>query len=286
MSGRVIVSLTSLPSRFEYLTAVIKSLSGQTLVPDRIVLWLCPYYKRLGTACSESSVPSYARRHPLVDVRFTEDLGPITKLLPTMREPLSPDDVIVVLDDDHQVPRRFVEHLVTAARQEPAVFGYRGRVLTPTLRFEDTVLYGAGGGMPLDSREDRRRVDIFTVTAGIAFQRRVIPASIFDFWRKVDEERPDLVNVDDIWLSTFLNVHDIDRFVIKLEGRLKPIGTPQYTVVWRRGWFPWVRIKKTARNSLWAEHETGTANDHAIACFSDTWRDDAMQSDVALGVGA
>lgn len=94
MAPRVIVSLTSIPSRFEKLLGVMKALAGQAC--DEVWLNVPKAYKRFPDW--DGKVP--ASPDPKIKINVCDqDHGPGTKFLGPS-EKLNPEDLIVYVDDD------------------------------------------------------------------------------------------------------------------------------------------------------------------------------------------
>ena len=99
----VIVSLTSIPSRFKTLHLVIKSLFNQTHLPEKIILWLHEDLK--------NKVPKSVLK--LQSSRFEIQYSPLTcshkKLIHTLEN--YPDKAIITCDDDLIYNKEFVKKL-------------------------------------------------------------------------------------------------------------------------------------------------------------------------------
>ena len=122
LPGPLIVSLTSHALRFASLHRTLACLLGQTVTPDRIVLWLGP-----GAAARlPRRVRSLVSRG--LEIREAEDLGPHTKLLPALVA--FPDAFVVNADDDVYYPLDWLEGLAGAHDEAaPAVLCYRAQRL-------------------------------------------------------------------------------------------------------------------------------------------------------------
>lgn len=111
------ISLTTTPSRFYSNTGnedafmnVLRSLSNQTVVPDKIFVSICTKYSRRFTAFNEdidkkTRIEQIKRELPLVEIIDVNDYGPATKLLGLLeynskKRFLLPNDLIIVVDDD------------------------------------------------------------------------------------------------------------------------------------------------------------------------------------------
>ena len=113
--GGVVVSLTSYPGRIYDIHYAVHSLLRQSFRPERVVLWL-----------GEDSFPGREddlpgalldfRRRGL-EIRFCEDLGPFTKLVPALSA--FQGKTIVTADDDIVYPGNWLEALVRARGADP-----------------------------------------------------------------------------------------------------------------------------------------------------------------------
>jgi hypothetical protein len=99
MSNQIIVSITTTPTRLSYLSSVIKSILQQTTKPDKIILNIPNKSKKSGKYYDIDLLKDY-KNHPKILINRCEDYGPITKLIPTLYLDLSPDTLIVTVDDD------------------------------------------------------------------------------------------------------------------------------------------------------------------------------------------
>jgi hypothetical protein len=131
----LVVCLTSLPSRLPHLQATLKSLLMQALLPAEVRVHLPRFSAREGRGYE---VPRWLLGLRCVRVVRCDDDGPITKVLPALREG-PPDQRIVAVDDDRIYLPTLLEDLDRASRQHP-----------------DAALCTCGQIVP-DDRVDRRR---------------------------------------------------------------------------------------------------------------------------------
>ncbi len=116
----IVVTLTSTPSRLPLMGPALKSLLDQTRPPARIVLNLPDFSSREQVAYT---VPEDLKTLKSLQIRRCDDLGPGTKLIPSvLNEP--PDTPLLVVDDDRIYPRWLV------ARYETAMTAHPDRALT------------------------------------------------------------------------------------------------------------------------------------------------------------
>lgn len=106
----IIISLTSSPSRLLQLEPVIQSIYRQDYAISRIELNLPMKYKNK----EEYVIPPFLSKYEKLHVyRQETDIGPATKIVPTLLRYLKDSDVYIVsLDDDHIYPKQIVSTLL------------------------------------------------------------------------------------------------------------------------------------------------------------------------------
>ena len=195
---RIVVSLTSIPDRVGLIGPALRSLVDQTCPADRIVLAWPRRSLRTGEA-----YPSPRDIPPGVEVLECDDVGPATKLLPTLQR--EREALIIVVDDDVIYPFDFIETLLNAHRADPrAAIGYRGWRLEPGRdpRDLDHVFATA-----LKRPED---VDILFGTWGYLVPPGALDAAMHDF----EGYPPETRWVDDVWISGHLARRGVARRVV------------------------------------------------------------------------
>lgn len=103
---KIILSLTSFPSRIEVVGYVIKSLFNQTVKPDRIILWLADEQflnKQLPDLLKELCEKG-------LEIRYCEDLKSHKKYHYALQEQRE-DELVITYDDDIIYPENSVEML-------------------------------------------------------------------------------------------------------------------------------------------------------------------------------
>lgn len=122
---KVIVSLTSIPSRFDKITLCIESLMRQTYKPDQIILYLGK------EKCNENSIPTSIKemKNKGLRIEFREDLKPHTKYYYAIKE--NPNDIIITVDDDIYYHRTLIEELIKSYKKYPnAISCMRAHTIT------------------------------------------------------------------------------------------------------------------------------------------------------------
>lgn len=113
---QLVVTLTSIPPRYQNLPSRFRAIENQTRRPDRVQLTLPRQYRRFpGERPSLPPLPEWVE---VVDC--DEDHGPATKLLPAVHRWLGTPTDLLVCDDDRRQDNRWIERLDTARKQRPA----------------------------------------------------------------------------------------------------------------------------------------------------------------------
>lgn len=121
---RIIISLTTIPSRIDYVPYILGSMLRQTVKPDMIIL-------NLGEELfSNITVPPSINKFESagITIRYVPDLKPHTKYYYTMQD--YPNDIIITVDDDLIYPRDFIEKLYQSYLNHPhAISCYRAHMM-------------------------------------------------------------------------------------------------------------------------------------------------------------
>jgi len=110
----IIVSLTTHGKRIHTVYRAIESLFAQSVKANRIVLYIGNKEYQ-----SEAQLPVVLQKQMKrgLEVRFVDDIGPYTKLLPAMRE--FPDNNIITVDDDIWYPANTFERILKTHNNHP-----------------------------------------------------------------------------------------------------------------------------------------------------------------------
>ncbi|MGB0496844.1 MAG: glycosyltransferase family 2 protein [Rubricella sp.] len=240
---RLVVSLTAIPPRFSLIGPALRSLLSQSVRPDEIALNLPDRYMRFPGHHPDPDVPEGVSIH-----RVGTDLGPATKILPTLRRLEGIDANVVYVDDDMVHDRRLLARLLAgqSGRPDDAICerGANLDVLTglscPPSR---TPLAGRRGGLgggwryrlvrfatlgfakPKALRLHANRpgyVQVAEGFGGVLIRSGMMPREAFD-------PPPVAVPVDDIWLSGMLEKAGVGiwvgpRVAHKQGSRARPVA--------------------------------------------------------------
>ncbi len=100
----LIVNLTTYGKRLKEVKYTLFSLFNQRLKPDRIILWLD---KSLNEESTFKLLDSFVKAG--LEIKFTMDIGPYTKLIPALKE--FSNAILVTADDDIYYPPDWLEKL-------------------------------------------------------------------------------------------------------------------------------------------------------------------------------
>jgi hypothetical protein len=205
-----IVSLTTIPSRIAAIENSLKSLMLQTRAPREIHLNLPHISKREG---APYAVPSWLAALKSVKLVACEDLGPATKLLPTLRD-CDSAQLIVAVDDDRIYPPNLLADLEAAAGRSPGTaLGFSGWVVPPDLTDRPTTLYTNLFQQPPSPIRSVRIVSPVAVDILQGMSGYAVRPCFFDLERLMDYTGapPAARFVDDVWISGHCKV---PKFVI------------------------------------------------------------------------
>lgn len=114
MKSKIVVCLTTIPSRVKYLEATLRSIQNQSIKPSSIELNIPYKYRRSDIGQIElASIPE------AFDIYRCEDFGPATKLIPTLERHPSSDTLIIYCDDDRIYHKDWIKRLVSTYQANP-----------------------------------------------------------------------------------------------------------------------------------------------------------------------
>ena len=196
----IVVTLTTLPSRINRLDLTLKSLLRQRVAPAAIRINVPRESRREGVAYA---IPAWLARLRSVTIVRTGDVGPVTKVLPSLLD--SPaNQRLLVVDDDRVFHPHFVKQFAAWSDRHPdAALAGSGWDAPADLVDRPTTLRATLVGRapaPIKSTRVRgcREVDIVQGVSGYLVRPR-----FFDLAAVVDyANAPEAAFfVDDVWIS-------------------------------------------------------------------------------------
>lgn len=233
---RIIVSTTTTEKRLPLMRMAYESFAKQSIKPEMHILWL-------DKALEGKPLPDFMS-DGYMTVMYTEDIGPATKILPTIKLINDPEAILVTGDDDFGVHEDWLKDLVAAKNKYPdKAVGYRGRAF----RDKNNPSYGLTvlhhrytGDAP---------VDILTSNWGCAYYRGMFDDTIHN-----RSDCPDSKFNDDIWISGWLAKNKI---------RCMRIDQGQHKL--------FINDTMGGIRKLWDINERGPYNNNIINYFKPNW---------------
>jgi len=121
---KVVVTLTTIPTREDSVIKTIESIQRGTVQPDIIYVNLPEWYPRF--KCAPDPNLKTKLEALGVTVNVCKDYGSLTKLVPILDVETDPETLIVVLDDDVSYQPQVIEGLIHGYIQFRTVVGYSG----------------------------------------------------------------------------------------------------------------------------------------------------------------
>jgi hypothetical protein len=111
----IVISLTTSPIRIKYINQIINNMFSQTVQPNKIVLNIPYVFNRTS---EEYNIPDFLN-HPHIIINRCQDLGPITKILPTFNLKFPANTIIISIDDDISYGDNMIETILNYHKKYP-----------------------------------------------------------------------------------------------------------------------------------------------------------------------
>lgn len=196
--SNIIISLTTIPPRFNEINLTINSLLNQKIKPNKIIINIPEKYNNY--TYSDNDLPQYTNEVVIIN-KCQKDYGPATKLLGLSMFDLDDNDLIIVCDDDREYSDDLVENLTNEYNKCP-----------------DGVYTGIGWTSDGLSMNKYIRnsippcIDILAGCCGFLIPRRLCPFNDPDFF--ITDPADAKYYVDDVWISGFLTKNKINIYLM------------------------------------------------------------------------
>lgn len=208
MKERVVISMTTLPNRYDYLLKTLTCLHNQTVKVDAIYLTLPKQAKRSGLYYPE--LPDEIKKLCTV-VHVDLDYGPILKIYGGLMKE-SDSTIIITADDDVVYPSDFVSIFLKKHQLHPncAITGRGILVGLGTFYFGINNLTYIFKGITGFRVYNGRQVDIVQGVSGCLYKRSFFPQNdqLYDKLLKYTKDE-DVFKSDDILISGYLCKNNI-----------------------------------------------------------------------------
>lgn len=217
MDCKIIISLTTIPSRINYIEETLKTLFNQDYPIDHISLALPSKWKREPHRSCE--IPTFISNSSKIKIlQSDKDWGPATKLIPLLQQIKSIEEsientYIVVVDDDRLYPKNMVRSLVEISQKYPqtaiclggSVISYDPERQTHQHKGFSEKIYHSYN---LD--QNNLSVDIMRGQNGFLIKPYFFDDDLYDY----DQAPKSAFFTDDIWFSAYLAKNNINRLLI------------------------------------------------------------------------
>lgn len=218
-----IITLTSYPARIRFVAETVKSLMAQT-IPAKIVLWL----GKDEFPGREKDLPAdlLALRKEGLEIRYTKDVGPYTKLVPSLKA--FPEKVLITVDDDILYPENWLQNLLLAYVENPEMIHacrchqirFSGKKVAPYRRWN----YEAVGLQPSFN-------NFMTGVGGVLYPPHCLHADVFneDLFMSLAPK------ADDIWFWAMAVLNNVKiNLIAKPYNHLKTVpGSQKEGCLWQ-----------------------------------------------------
>lgn len=214
---RVVITLSTLPDRYQKLVKTLKSLKEQDYKVDEIYLSLPTFSVRMNIKYPPLNEEILKLAKP---VYIEKDYGPITKLLGALYSEENSDTIIISCDDDYIYPKNFVSSLIAKHNSFPnSALGSSGMLIKyacPFCAIHPNLSEIQYRIPKIQIENDGRKVDILYGFSGVLYLRGFFPRKEdLNMLLSISMSDQDLFLNDDIVISAFLAKHGIERRIFK-----------------------------------------------------------------------
>lgn len=178
---RCVISLTTTPQRLPFIKDTLVQLTKQTIPVNQVYLHIPRVSKKTG---QPYRVPMAYHQIPGLTIHYCKhDVGPLTKLWPTLELEHDPDTLIFLADDDEWYPPDFFNELYHQALQHPqCALGYRGVQVKPQWTHVN---------------EASTQIDLLETYAGVCYRRGFFDIEKFP----PPSDKSPCFTTDDLWIG-------------------------------------------------------------------------------------
>lgn len=203
---RIVVSLTTIPTREQSLLKTIKSIQSGTVVPDVIYVNIPLTYVRFKEQFDPSVKKELQTMQGVKVNDVQEEHGALDKIIPVLKLEQDPDTCIIIVDDDASYSPRFIEGLVTGYSQFQTVVGYSG------IAYPETAIRLSGQLRYILHQGHGQFSEILEGSFGVLFPRRVF--NNFADVKPMTAENTAMYLSDDYVFSKYLDSQGVNKRVV------------------------------------------------------------------------
>jgi hypothetical protein len=109
---RIVITLTTIPSREESIIKTIQSLLENTVKPEIIYVNMRKYIARLNSEFSPDFREKLTKLSDRIKINESEDYGSLTKIIPIIKAERDPETFVITVDDDIIYNENFIYGLL------------------------------------------------------------------------------------------------------------------------------------------------------------------------------
>ncbi len=233
--NKVIVTLTTIPSRLKNINQTIDSIKNQTYKPDEIVLTLPLESIREPCDCDPYDINEINKIKDVTILRCDKDYGPATKLLGVLEREkdknldFENESLIITLDDDKKYDKECVKQLIDGwKRNKSYVVARKGSKI---IKLKKTNKIYQNNKSRYDKLEGQHEIllvgkslsedtlcSMIFGTGGILYRPSFFDYDIFNY-KEHNKDFPDkeMFYTDDIFFSGYLAKKGIKKKIIKFD---------------------------------------------------------------------
>lgn len=221
INEKIIISLTTIPSRLEHIIPVIDSIKNQTILPDEIVLVLPLTSFREQKEINKDPyiiserINNYIINNKITVLRPEKDYGPIMKLLSVLlrEKENNSNNIIISIDDDKIYFNNTLEDLLNGYKRNNCICARKGSILNFYLKQNSANKINAREQIlrSADLTEDKQ-INIVFGTGGVLYKPSFFNDNIMEEICKLPNEA---FYVDDVVISSFLMKNNIKMILVK-----------------------------------------------------------------------
>ena len=196
------LNLTTTAGRLDVCSATIWSLIHQSILPDKIFLWVSkdPYMADTGISSDPLWVSEVNNIRDIVRVRYVENTGPYRKIFPALKE-ASDNDILIYADDDVIYGYNWLELLLSSFYESNSEFAVASRI---RIMHKNFLGYYQSYNKYSILTNNKVCTDDFIITGvgGCVLKRKMINCDLIndDSYLKVAPK------TDDLWISKILKI--------------------------------------------------------------------------------
>ena len=208
----IIVSLTTIPTRFKYLYITINSILSQSILPNLIVIHIPTEYNNY--SYDINTIPKFSSDKVIIN-NNVKDYGPATKLLGLydldLYNKMSDDDIIIIIDDDRIYNQDLINNMLN----------YHNIHLDKALTIAGWDIEPmTNNKYKINNKKQPRGIeyeisgysDFLGGCCGFLITKNMCPFNHNELFNLKPND--DCYYVDDIWISGFLKLNNIDIYLI------------------------------------------------------------------------